>query len=106
MVSSSSAALIFAVVGSQLLQGRLVVVGADWVKMSSFCNAVDPKLSSNQAKRDYILGSNAWRIGLGKGTTLVHNTYWDNKAGSRGGGAPLAVERNPLELAFYNYYVR
>ena len=57
MVSSSSAALIFAVVGSPLLQGMLVAVGADWVKMSRFCNAVNPKLSSNQAKRDYILGS-------------------------------------------------
>ena len=105
MVSSSSAALIFAVVGGQLLQGRLVAVGADWVKMSRFCNAVNPKLSSNQAKRDYIRGSNAWRIGLGKGTKLVHKTHWGNKAGRRGGGAPLAVERTALELAFYNYYV-
>ena len=66
----------------------------------------DTYISSNQAKRDYIVGPKAWRIGSGNGTKFVHKTHWDNKTGSRGGGAPLVVKKNALEQVFYRYYAK
>ena len=88
------------------LQCKLVALDGDWIKVSSFCDALRPKISSNQAKRDYILGATAWRIGPGSGNKLVHKTHWDNKAGSRGGGKPLVVKRSALEQVFYKYFAK
>ena len=88
------------------LQCKLVVLEDDWIKISSFCSALRPKLLSNQAKRDYIVGSTAWRIGSGQGRKLVHKTHWDNKSGRRGGVPPLVVKRDALEQVFYKYYAK
>jgi len=88
------------------LQCKLVVLEGDWIKINSFCSALRPKILSNQAKRDYIVGSTAWRIGSGQGSKLVHKTHWDNKACRRGGAPPLIVKRSALEQVFYKYYAK
>ena len=88
------------------LQCKLVALEGDWIKISCFCTALRPKLLSNHAKRDYIVGSAAWRIGSGRGDKLVHKTHWDNKAGKRGGPKPLVVRRSALEQVFYKYYAK
>ena len=88
------------------LQCKLVALEDDWIQISSFCIALRPKIASNQAKREYIVGSIAWRIGSGRGSKLVHQTQWGNKAGNRGGPAPLVVKRSVLEQVFYKYYAK
>ena len=88
------------------LQGKLVAVEGDWIKMSSFGGAQTLKISSNQAKRDHIQGASAWRLGPGRGTKLVYKAHWDNKSGSRGGVKPLVVTRSVLEQVYYKYYCK
>ena len=88
------------------LQCKLVALEGDWIKITCFCAALRPKIPSNQPKRDYIVGSTAWRIGSGRGGKLVHKTHWDNKAGNRGGPKPLVVRRSALEQVFYKYYAK
>ena len=85
-------------------QAKLETVEGEWVKLASFLKAVG-KLSG-QAKRDFLEGPSAWKVGPGKGNKLVKKTHWDNRSGNRGGKPPLCVKRAVLEQIFYKYYMK
>ena len=90
----------------QKIKLKLSVAGG-FVQLTQFLQELG--LPSNQAKRDYITGRNAWRLGEGRGRALAVRKDWDHKLGSRGGGAgrghgPLHVQLKCLEQIFTKYY--
>jgi hypothetical protein len=109
-VSAGSAALAVASVGSpaqqwEKLKAKLVAQGT-YFKLVSFCKEVRPKLLHGQAKRDFIEGPNAWRLGPKRGTKLTAGSQWVEKSGRRGGVPASWVRNDALEQVFYKYYAK
>jgi hypothetical protein len=75
----------------------------DWVKLAKFCGVL--KLSSNQARRDYLDGPTAWRVGPRQGAKLRRPEDWAPRPGCRGGVAPIYVNKDKLKEVFMKYYV-
>ena len=90
------------------IKGKLVSDGEHF-KLSSFCQALRPKLDHLQVTRQYIKGPNAWRLGRGdrgRGTKLASGTQWVKKAGHRGGVPAVYVEKDALGQVFYKYFAK
>ena len=74
-----------------------------WVKLARFCELLG--LSKNQARRDYLEGPTAWRLGPRKGAKLQSPNAWMQRSGSRGGIAALCVKKDKHNDVFMKYYV-
>jgi len=89
----------------QKLKGEIEEAG-EYFKLVSFCRKMRPKLPHGQAKRDFIAGSTAWRLGRGHGLKLAAGTQWVEKSGHRGGVKAVYVRKDVLEQVFYKYYAK
>ena len=74
-----------------------------WVKLLVFCRNL--KISSNQAKRDYLEGPNAWRVPTRNGCKLVYHEDWIERPGDHGGVPATFVHSSKLEEVFLKYFV-
>ena len=57
-----------------------------------------------KAKRDFIEGPNAWRLGPGRGTKLISQCV--SKSGARGGIPSAYLRKHAMEQVFYKYYAK
>jgi len=75
-----------------------------WIKLAYFLKHL--KLPKNQARRDYLIGTNAWRVGARRGSKLQNPGDWMQRPGSRGGIAPIFIKKEKLEEVFLKYYAK
>ena len=87
----------------QRLKVKLQAEG-DYFKLISFCKEMRPKLNHGQAKRDFITGPRAWRLGPGRGTKLTSHCV--EKSGSRGGIPATYLQKYALSKFFTSIMLR
>jgi hypothetical protein len=75
---------------------------SDWVKLARCCEILNPKLSKNQARRNYLDRPNAWKL---QGRKLRNPIDWEQRPGQRGGVPPIFVRKAKLKGVFLKYYV-
>ena len=84
----------------QLLSAKKGMGGA-WIQPSKYLAHL--KFPKNKAKRDYLEGFNAWKIGRRK---LQNPAEWQTRPGSHGGVPPTWIRADILESVFLRYYAK
>ena len=76
-------------------------MGGAWIQLPKYLTHL--KLPKNKAKRDYLEGLNAWKIGWRK---LQNPAEWQTRPGSHGGVPPTWIRADILESVFLRYHVK